>query len=295
MYADNFKCVSGDPGVLQRAARFTTGYVRLVGQEPASSKYVLTSTSGTVRADMRGRIVTDEGDRWSVNLDVRDLGGHLDTTFRGSATLDTRDRLVIARLILIFALPLDVHGRPRVIRTMFIPGALHGIEASFLSETGLRKLRSALFWLYCLAGSLLPILVQYLVSMMVRQVAIRLFALFGSGFVCFVGNLVWMFIRCTGDNATDGCPGHGPMHLLVESAPEIGFPWDSHVLWWERPGLLFLTNIAGLNQHFRAAVFEAWRIKISADLCSRKGFRGSLFFDINGTLQLLNSNNVRER
>ena len=37
LYADNLKCVSGDPGVLLRAAGFTTGYVRLVGQEPAPS------------------------------------------------------------------------------------------------------------------------------------------------------------------------------------------------------------------------------------------------------------------
>ena len=54
-------------------------------------------------------------------------------------------RLVIARLVLIFVLPLDFHGRLRVIRTMFIPGALHGIEASFLADTSLRKLRTAIF------------------------------------------------------------------------------------------------------------------------------------------------------
>ena len=30
LYADNLKGLSGDPGVLWRAARFTTGYVRLV-------------------------------------------------------------------------------------------------------------------------------------------------------------------------------------------------------------------------------------------------------------------------
>ena len=35
LYADNLKCVSRDPALLLRAARFTTGYVRLVGQEPA--------------------------------------------------------------------------------------------------------------------------------------------------------------------------------------------------------------------------------------------------------------------
>ena len=45
LYADHLKCVSRDPGVLLRAARFTTGYVRLVGQEPAPSKCVFLSTS----------------------------------------------------------------------------------------------------------------------------------------------------------------------------------------------------------------------------------------------------------
>ena len=37
-YADNLKCVSRDPGVLLRAARFTVDHVKLVGQEPAPSK-----------------------------------------------------------------------------------------------------------------------------------------------------------------------------------------------------------------------------------------------------------------
>ena len=77
-----FKCVSKDRNLLLNAARFTTGYVRLVGQEPAPNKCVLMSTFRIVRNDMRRWIVTDEGDKWSVKLDVRDLGGHLDTTFR---------------------------------------------------------------------------------------------------------------------------------------------------------------------------------------------------------------------
>ena len=53
MYADNLKCVSWDPGLLLHAARFTTGYVRSVGQEPAPSKCVLSSTSRAVRKDMK--------------------------------------------------------------------------------------------------------------------------------------------------------------------------------------------------------------------------------------------------
>ena len=51
LYADNPECVSSDPDVLLRAARFTTGYVRLVGQEPAPRKCVLMSTSRVVRKE----------------------------------------------------------------------------------------------------------------------------------------------------------------------------------------------------------------------------------------------------
>ena len=44
--------VSGDPHLQVRAARFTTGCVLLVGQEPAPSKSVLLSSSRAVRKDM---------------------------------------------------------------------------------------------------------------------------------------------------------------------------------------------------------------------------------------------------
>ena len=37
LYADYLKCVSRDPDLLLNAARFTKGYVPLVGQEPAPS------------------------------------------------------------------------------------------------------------------------------------------------------------------------------------------------------------------------------------------------------------------
>ena len=53
LYADNLKCVFGDLNLLLRAARFTTGYVQLVGQEPAPSTCILLSTSKVVRKDMR--------------------------------------------------------------------------------------------------------------------------------------------------------------------------------------------------------------------------------------------------
>ena len=63
----------------------------------------------------------------------------------GPLPLASRVRLVISRLVLVFALSLDFHGRLRVLRSMFIPGALHGVEASFLAGTSLRRLRAAFF------------------------------------------------------------------------------------------------------------------------------------------------------
>ena len=52
LYFDNLKCVSRDPDLLSIAAWFTTGYVRLVGQELAPSKCVLLSTSRDDSKDM---------------------------------------------------------------------------------------------------------------------------------------------------------------------------------------------------------------------------------------------------
>ena len=42
-------------------------------------------------------------------------------------------RFVISRLVLIFVLPLDFHSRVRVVRSMYLPVALHGVESSLLA------------------------------------------------------------------------------------------------------------------------------------------------------------------
>ena len=97
------------------------------------------------------------------------------------------------------------------------------------------------------------------------------------------------------ESAAEGSPGHGSVHLLLRSAAVIGFRWDPEELAWDRSGLLLLSNLSGPVQHFRAATLDAWRDKVSADLCARKGFRGGPSLDIDGTLQLLNSDHVRER
>ena len=93
----------------------------------------------------------------------------------------------------------------------------------------------------------------------------------------------------------DGSPGHGPVHLLSACAAETGFRWDPLALAWSRPGLPLLSNLVGPVQHFKAAILDAWRNKVAADLCGREGFRGGLLLDVHGSLQLLDSSHVRER
>ena len=252
LYADNLKSISRDPEVLLGAARFTTGCVRLVGQEPAPSKCVLMSTSRAVRSAMRGWVVSDEGHRWSVKLDVRDLGGHLDTTtFHGPLPW----LLGFSRLVLVFALPLDFHGRLRVLRFMFIPGALRGVEASFLAGTSLRKLRAAFFgsaWSrrqpFASIGAVLSLrdgpsgcdpaicVIWFRFRMLRKYLAYR------PGEVSRGYRLL--------ESAAEGSPGHGPVHLLLQCAAVIGFRWDPEELAWDRPGLPFFEQSVGSYSAF---------------------------------------------
>ena len=62
-------------------------------------------------------------------------------------------------------------------------------------------------------------------------------------------------------------------------------------------GLVFLCLVIWqvLFSVFKAAVLDAWRNKVSADLCGREGFREGPLLDVHGSLQLLNSSHVRER
>ena len=243
LYADNLKCLSRDPGVLLRAARFTAGYVRLVGQEPAPSKCVLLSTSMVVRKDVKDWVLSKEGDGWFVKFDVRDLvweRRHLDTTFRGwSSTLAARVRLVICRLALVFILPLDFHGRVRVVRTMYLFAALHGIEASLLASDSLRKLRSSILGVVwsrrqplANVGSVLSLMdgptdpvfcvIWFRFRLLRRYLSLR---------PTEVGRVYRIL-----EMVSEGCPGHGPVHLLSASAAEIGFRWDPLALARSRPG-----------------------------------------------------------
>ena len=277
-------------------------YIRLVGQEAALQKCVFLSTSKKVRGDMKCWSVFDTGDKWSVRLDIRDLGGHLDSTLRArAATLGSRISAAVPRVHSVAVFPLDFCGRLRILRSMHLPAALHGVEASLVSISGLRSLRAA-FGQAALSGSLrLTNPGAVLMSLLDGPVGSDPgFHVVWCRFLMLRGHMaynssihelarVYSLLRVV----SAGAPGHGPVHLLLSSAISLGFSWDSDLCVWLRPGLPALCQISCPFLFFREVVWDAWRTKVAGDLSSRAGVRGGRYLDFRGSLKLLSSPHLR--
>ena len=196
---------------------------------------------------------------------------------------------------------MDFYGSVRVVRSMYLPAALHGIEASLLASDGLRKLRSSIcsvVWscrqpMACV-GAVLGLMdgpTGCDPAFCVVWFRFRLFRRYLALWPSQVGR-AYRLLEMVGE----GCLGHGPFHLLVASAAEIGFRWDPLTLAWSRPGLPLLSNLAGPVQHFSAAILDASRNKAAADLLWSGGFfECGPLLDVHGSMQLLNSSHVRDR
>ena len=61
------------------------------------------------------------------------------------------------------------------------------------------------------------------------------------------------------DFISRGAQGHGPVHLLLISAAELGFALDGAEQGWVRVSLPPLRMMTGPVQHFRSAILDAWR------------------------------------
>ena len=81
---------------------------------------------------MKNWMISGEGEKWSVQLDVRDLGGHLDSTKRQRAsTLAGRVVIVLSRVIAICAVPLDFQEKLRILRTLCMHAAFGCSQQSY--------------------------------------------------------------------------------------------------------------------------------------------------------------------
>ena len=155
---------------------------------------------------------------------------------------------VLAIVWLVSALPLDYCGKLRIFRTKFIPDALHGIEASPLSQSSYLRLRAA-FVRACWSSKMSMAHSGTVLGMFDGPEGV------GLGFC-----IVWprfrllrryLALRPDGsgrisrrlDLVSLGGPGHGPLHLLVRSASKIGFGCCFDAFCWHRPGTASLAHV----------------------------------------------------
>ena len=125
---------------------------------------------------------------------------------------------------------------------MYLPAALHGIESSLLALDSLRKLRSSIckvVWSrrqpMANVGAVLSLLdgpTGCDPAFCVVWFRFRLFRRYLALWPSQVGRAYRLL-----EMVVEGCPGHGPIHLLSANAAEIGLRWDPDALAWSRPGL----------------------------------------------------------
>ena len=66
------------------------------------------------------------------------------------------------------------------------------------------------------------------------------------------------------DCDADVCTVHGPIHLFVSGALEVGWTWDAGLQSWSRSGLPELYILDGPKQHYQTAVLDAWLGKVAS-------------------------------
>ena len=186
----------------------------LVGQEAAPKKCFLLSTKKKVRGDVKHWLVSDAGEKWSVEMSriFRGGGG------AGLATLGCRVSGVIPRVPSVAVLSLDFSGKLRLLGAMHILAALHGAEASVISEDGLRRLRTP-FGRAGLSGGLRLADPGAVLSLLDGPVGCDL----GYHVVWCTFQMLRRLANIYGllQEVSAGAPGSVPVHLLTKVAGDL--------------------------------------------------------------------------
>ena len=263
------------------SAYFTAKYVRLVGQDVSPGTCVLLSTSKAAHRAVKLWDISGEGGFGKFQLDVRDLGGHLDFTYRARAgTLSRRVGEATVGVAAVGALPLGIQVKLGLVRGKYLPAGLHAAEASYVSSSSISAFMAAIVravWSSKMPLANSPAILNLLDGPVDVDPA---FHVIWSRFRMMRRYLAYCpeeeprIFRML-DLISRGAQGHGPVHLLLISAAEIGFAWDGDERGWVRVSLPPLRMMAGPVQHFRTAILEAWHFHVFSKLSERKGFFGS--------------------
>ena len=89
--------------------------------------------------------ISGDGGFWKVQLDVRDLGGHLDFTYRaGACTLSHRVGKATVGVAAVGALPLGFQVKLGLVRGKYLLAGFHAAEASYVSSSSISAFRAAI-------------------------------------------------------------------------------------------------------------------------------------------------------
>ena len=241
------------------------------------------------------------GSFWKVQLDVRDLGGHLDFTGRARAgTLSQRIGEATVGVAAVGAPPLGFQVKLVPVRGKYLLAALHAAEASYVSSSSISAFGAAVVravWSSKMPLANAPAILNLLDGPVVMDPAFQIvWARFSMTrrYLAYCPEEEPGIFRMV-DLISRGSQGHGPVHPLLISAAELGFAWDGAEQGRVRVSLPPLRMMTGLVQHFYSSILDAWRFSFFAKLSAKKGFRGVEYADFQGSLQLLNSSHLRER
>ena len=232
------------PGALFESARFTARYVRSVGQDVSLGKCVLLSTfqvcsEGHEACGMFLEMVAFGRCSWMF----MDLGGHLDFTLRARAgTLSKRVRDAALGVASVGALTLGFQVELGLVRGKYLPAGLHAAEASYVSSSSISAFRAAI------------VRAVWSSKMLLANAPALLNVLDGPVDVDLAFHIVWSRFRMMRryiaycpeeeprifrmlDLISGRAQGHGPVHLLLTSAAELGFAWDGDERGWVRVSL----------------------------------------------------------
>ena len=175
-----------------------------------------------------------------------------------------------------------------LVRGKYLPAGLHAAEASYVSSSSISALGAS--FVRAVWSSKMPLAnTPAILNLLDGPVAVDpAFHVVWSRFRMMCRYLAYCpeeeprIFRML-DLISWGAQGHGPVHLLLISAAELGFAVDGNEHGWVRISLPPLRMMAGPIQHFRTAILDAWRFHVFARLSERKGFWGGAFVDFQGS------------
>ena len=180
-------------------------------------------------------------------------------------------------LLQLVLLPLGSQVKLGLVRGKYLPAGLHAAEASYVSSSSISAFRSAIVrsvWSSKMPLANAPGILNLLDGLVDVDPA---FYVVWSRFRMMRRYLAYCpeeeprIFRML-DFISRGAQGHGPVHLLLISAAEMGFAWGGDEKGWVRVSLRPLRMMTGPVQHFRSAILDVWRFQVLARLSERKGF-----------------------